>query len=524
MRTVTYARYSSDSQREASLDDQVRNCAQYCTRAGWPAPAVFSDAAMSGTHAERPGYRALIEAIESGRFDVLLVDDMSRLSRDTAESGRILRRLSWHNVRLIGVSDGTDTSRDGHELDTGILAVINEHYVRDLAKKTHRGLTGRALDGASAGGLPYGYVVTSTGQRAIDPAQAEIVCRIYDEYLAGHSPRAIAKQLNDDGVQAPRGSTWAASAIRPDLKRGIGILANPIYMGQQVWNKSHWVKHPETRRRVRRERPPSEWITTTHQELAIIDPATFAAAKRRAEGKTIAMHAKNGRPPRHLLSGILRCGECGGPMVAVDRYRYGCARAKESGICRSRLRFARIDAERAVVAGITQELLSEDAFLAFNREAKAALKRHAPDIEAMRRKQANAIAERDNIMKAIKAGIFTASTKAEIVACERAIADAAQSIQQAQAQQPTRILPAARAAWQRYASDLANHTRDIHAARTALRGLLGAEIHVHKNEKGDPVAEIAESSVQITVVAGAGYVRCLTAAPFSIALTPRRAV
>lgn len=518
MRTAAYVRYSSDNQREASLDDQLRNCSQYCSRVGWPAPTVFSDAAISGSHAERPGYRALIAAIERGEFDVLLVDDMSRLSRDSTESGRILRRLAWHSIRLVGVSDGTDTSRDGHELDTGIRAVINEHYVRDLAKKTHRGLTGRALDGASAGGLPYGYVVTSTGQRAIDPDQAAIVRRIFDAYLAGKSARKIAGELNDEGVPSPRGETWAASAIRADHKRGLGILANPIYMGQQVWNKSHWVKHPETRRRVRRERPPSEWITSHRPELAIIDAQVFEAAKRRALGRSQAMPLKQGRPPRHLLSGILRCGECGGPMVAVDRYRYGCARAKESGICKSRLRIVRSDAERALVAGITRELLSEEAFSAFHRAALDALKRNAPDLAGLQRDLAKAKAEHANLMKAIKAGIFTASTKDELEACERTVDAAEDALSAAKAAAPVRILPAARTVWDRYARDLSNYTRDIHAARTALRALLGSDIPVRQNEKGDPVAEIANSSVQINVVAGAGYVRSLTAAPFSIAL------
>jgi len=518
MRTVIYARYSSDAQREASLDDQVRNCAQYCTRAGWAAPVVFSDAAMSGTHAERPGYRALIEAVERGQFDVLLVDDMSRLSRDSNESGRIMRRLAWHGVRMIGVSDGTDTSRDGHELDTGIRAVINEHYVRDLAKKTHRGLTGRALDGASAGGLPYGYVVTSTGQRAIHPEQAAIVCRIYDEYLGGKSARQIATGLNADGIPAPRGDTWAASAIRSDLKRGIGILANPIYMGQQIWNRSHWIKHPETRRRVRKERPPSEWVITHHAELAIIDRNTFEAAKLRAEGRSISMPSMKGRPPQHLLSGILRCGECGGPIVAIDRTRYGCSRAKESGICASKLRFDRATAEQAMLAGITRELLSEDAFRAFQQAAQEVIKRNAPDLGALQRTLAKAQGEQTNILTAIKAGIFTASTKGELEACERAIESAKSALAEAKTAQPARILPLARAAWLRYTRDLANHARDIHTARTALRALLGSDITVRQNEKGDPIAEIANSSVQITVVAGAGYVHSLTSAPVSFAL------
>ncbi len=192
-------------------------------------------------------------------------------------------------------------------------------------------------------------------------------------------------------------------------------------------------------------------------------------------------------------------------MVAVDRYRYGCARAKESGICKSRLRIVRSDAERALVAGITRELLSEEAFSAFHRAALDALKRNAPDLAGLQRDLAKAKAEHANLMKAIKAGIFTASTKAELETCERAVDAAEDAFSAAKATAPVRILPAARTVWDRYARDLSNYTRDIHAARTALRGLLGRDIPVRQNEKGDPVAEIANSSVQINVVAGAGF-------------------
>ena len=142
------------------------------------------------------------------------------------------------------------------------------------------------------------------------------------------------------------------------------------------------------------------------------------------------------------------------------------------------------------------------------RKSKAALKglkRTAPDIAVLQRDLAKAKAEHANLMNAIKAGIFTASIKAELEACDRAIEDAEDAISAAKAAVPVRILPAARTVWDRYARDLANYTRDIHAARTALRGLLGGEIQVRQNEKGDPVAEIANSSVQITVVAGAGF-------------------
>ena len=148
-------------------------------------------------------------------------------------------------------------------------------------------------------------------------------------------------------------------------------------------------------------------------------------------------------------------------MVSIDRYRYGCARAKESGVCTSRLRFPRETAERALLAGITRELLSDEAFRVFQREVQAAIKRSAPDIDALQRALAKAKTEHGHVMAAIKAGILTPSTKAELEACEASVIAAEDALAKARGAQPGRILPAARAVWERMARDLHNHARDM---------------------------------------------------------------
>lgn len=179
MRVAAYARYSSAAQREASLDDQLRNCRVYCGRMGWPEPVAYTDAAMSGSRNDRPGYLRLVA--DSLRFDVIVVDDLSRLSRDSIEVAQAIRRLTFAGVRVVGVSDGTDTGRKGHKAEVGLRGIMSELYLADLADKTHRGLTGRALAGSSAGGLPYGYRVTERGQRAVVESQAAVVRRILEQ-------------------------------------------------------------------------------------------------------------------------------------------------------------------------------------------------------------------------------------------------------------------------------------------------------------------------------------------------------
>lgn len=513
VRTAAYARYSSDQQSSASLEDQLRNCRAYCERQGWPAPAVFSDAAISGARNDRPGYQRLLA--ESGHFDVILVDDLSRLSRDSIETAQAIRGLTFRGVRVIGVGDGVDTSAKGHKVSAGLRGLMGELYLDDLRDKTHRGLTGRALAGASAGGLPYGYRVTTTGQRAIDQAQAAVVRRIFAMAVEGRSARQIAAALNADGVPSPRGGTWAQSAIFGDVRRGIGILANPIYIGRQVWNRSRFVKHPDTGRRVRQERPRSEWLTSEHPELAIVDRAVWervhGARKRSPTGKV-------GRPMKHLLSGILRCGECGAPLVVVDAYSYGCAHAKDRGTCSSKLRVRRKEAEHALLAGARAQL-TDEAFKEFQRECAKLLKQSTPDAGEAQRNLAAAERQRENILAALRAGIITPSTKAELIAAEGAVDEAQRALQAAKAVQPARLLPQARAVWDGLVATLEAQARNVPQLREALRQIIGDSVRVLRNENGDPFAEVAGS--QISVVAGAGFGPYLTA-PFRIPLRSKR--
>lgn len=503
MRTAAYARYSSDQQRDASLEDQLRNCRAYCERMGWAPPAVYQDAAISGSRNDRPGYLQLLA--DAGRFDVIVVDDLSRLSRDSIESAQAIRRLTFRGIRLVSVGDGLDTARKDAKVNASLRGLMGELYLDDLRDKTHRGLTGRALAGASAGGLPYGYRVTETGQRAVREDQAEVVRRIAGEYLAGQSPRQIALALNAEAVPSPRGGTWVASAIYGDARRGIGILANPIYAGRQVWNRSRWVKHPDTGRRVRQERPAAEWVTVDKPELAILPAATWEAVQARLKGRHRNTASQGGRPPRHLLSGLLRCGECGGPMVVVDRYRYGCATAKERGTCPSRVRFARIPAEASMLAAVREELQSPEAFKAFQASVTAGMKRKGPSVEQAQRELAEAERVQQNIMAAIKAGILTPSTRSELIAAEACVEAARSAVATLRQREPAAMMPRAREVWAGLLSAL-EKARSVSAKRDALEHVLGGSAIV-KTENG---AVFAEAPSQIAMVAGAGFGPYLT--------------
>jgi len=238
-------------------------------------------------------------------------------------------------------------------------------------------------------------------------------------------------------------------------------------------------------------------VTTEHAELAIVDRQTWdavqAAMKRRGHAS-----GNKGRAPRALLTGLLRCGDCGGPVTMIDAHSYGCANAKNRGTCSNRIRVKARDADAAMVAGVRGQLLTEEAMKAWQAAVARAMKAQAGTDGEARKRLAAATVQRDNIMRAIMAGIIPPSKKAALEAAERDVEGATQALQQ-----PARMMPDVRARLRRIADTLADRARQVPAAREALRGLIGEAIL--RNENGNPVAEIAGS--HLSMVAGAGFGR-----------------
>jgi Site-specific recombinases, DNA invertase Pin homologs len=474
---------------------------------------------MTGARHDRPGYQAMLAAAEAREFEVLLVDDLSRLSRDELESKRAIRALRFWGIRVIGVSDGIDTDRKGHKIEVGLRGLMSELYLDELADKTHRGLMGRALAGSSAGGLPFGYRVAGAGQRVIDQAQAAVVCLIFTRYASGQTPRAIAADLNRLGTPGPRGGSWCMTAIYGDWRRGIGILANPIYRGQMIWNRSKWSKDPFTGRRRRSEKPESEWVSVEHPELRIIDEDLWNAVQRRfAEVNARTQGRRNpGAKPKYLLSGLMKCGTCGASMVVVDRYRYGCAANKDRGadVCDNGIRVARARAEAVLLQAVREELLSAEAYRAFEAEARRVLRETIPDPKAAHRELAEAQRIRANLVENIRQGVVSPTVRAELFKAEGAVATAQAALEQLQRCGPTQLLPRARETWERLVQQL-DRVDDVDGARAALRELLG-EIRLVP-EAGRLVAEMAGGVSEIGMVAGAGYGLNLIASPLRLPL------
>src|ERR1700677_1696881 len=243
MRAVIYARYSSDLQRDASIEDQVRVCRKRIDSEGWTLPRVYSDHGASGASHLRAGYQAVLQDARKHQFDVVVAESLDRLSRDQEHIAALFKQLSFRGVVLITIGEGEIS-----ELHVGLKGAMSALYLKDLAQKTRRGLEGRVRQGRSAGGLSYGYRIVrsvgpdgapTTGEREIDKNEAEVIRIIFAAFAGGRS--AIAKDLNDRGVRGPRGVPWAASTLYGNWRRGTGILNNELYVGRLVSDRQPFV-------------------------------------------------------------------------------------------------------------------------------------------------------------------------------------------------------------------------------------------------------------------------------------------
>lgn len=155
-KAALYARYSTDLQKEASIEDQFRECGRIADTLGLEVVDYFSDAGFSGGTSYRPGYQALLKAAREKKFEIVVVEDISRLWRNRADYGTASAELEDLNVHLV-TCVGDDTRRDGYGLVLGIKSAIAEHQRREISYRTRRGLEGRALKGWTTGGRCYGF-------------------------------------------------------------------------------------------------------------------------------------------------------------------------------------------------------------------------------------------------------------------------------------------------------------------------------------------------------------------------------
>jgi len=431
-----YARYSSDMQSASSIEDQFRICRDQAAREKWKVVGAYKDAAISGASVTlRPGIQALLKDAQAGKFEVVLAEALDRISRDQADVAILYKHFKFAGVTLVTLAEG-----EVSELHVGLKGTMNALFLKDLAAKTHRGLRGRVEKGKSGGGLCFGYEVIKrlgndgeqvTGERKINEAEAEIVRRVFREFAAGKSPKAIAADLNRDGIPGPNAKAWGDTTIRGHVCRRTGIVNNELYAGVLVWNRLRYIKNPATGKRVSRVNPESEWIRTEVPELRIVDDELWQAARRRQEeisrqyeNVTKGVRAYRAgklntlRRPAFLFSGLIKCGRCGGDYGIITRDRYGCLNRYRRGICDNGRTIHREKIEARILTGLTEKLVSADAVAEAVRAYAEALNQQNRERRAQAELDCKALEKIERgiagIMAAIEDGMYQPAMKARM--------------------------------------------------------------------------------------------------------------
>jgi len=332
---VIYARYSSDLQNDRSIEDQIASC-QRLVRADEVVTGVYSDRGISGAFIQnREGIQRLLQEIETGTISAVLTEDLDRLSRSQSDIAGIFSLAEYHGAELRTVMDGGRIN----DLHVGMKGTMSALELKKIAERTKRGQEGNIRAGRAAGGIPYGYAVDpynqngdlEAGHRRIVPEQAEIVRRIYREYLDGLTANRIAHGLNREGILSPRGGKWSASTITGHWGRINGILQNPIYKGVYLWNRNNWNKHPVSGQRVWRPNNRESWVEQRVSHLTIVSEDMWDAVQERRMMLRRQVKEKSQTCPKFDF--VVRCAVCGGRMVPVCNTYLRCYTARRAGTC-----------------------------------------------------------------------------------------------------------------------------------------------------------------------------------------------
>jgi len=386
MKAAIYARYSSENQSEKSIDDQVRVCQNYAKEHNLSVEEnqIYVDEAKSGSLLHRPGLQALEKAVENKDVEAVLVDDLSRLSRSNHQMLTLVLKFNYYQVKIISVADGICTDDENSKLGIQIRGLINELYLDDLRKKTSRGLEGQKLRGYSAGENVYGYCTKPVGElklnkkgqakyegmvHKINPEEAEIVKRIFKEFVDGKSIHKISLGLNEDKIPTKKNMRggWNISTISR-------ILKNEKYAGIWDWRRTKNVRDPMTGKKKSIPRPAKERIPIFREDLIIIDKETWDKAQKRRQDLQGTWPISRKRKtyyqqksyvhtsPTHLFSGLMKCKICGSAIVLLSGKGtgyYGCYNASRK-MCNNKLLVPRKRIEETILKDLKERILTTE--------------------------------------------------------------------------------------------------------------------------------------------------------------------
>jgi len=484
-RAVIYARFSSELQRTESIQDQLRECREYANSKDYIISKEYFDEGISGASMQlRPSINQMLDDARKNMFDLVITEGIDRLSRNQKDIADIYQKLNFSGVKIHSLIEGEISV-----LHIGFKGTMNALFLNDLKQKVKRGQKGRLKEGRQPCGICYGYDVVhgeERGVRSINQEQAEVIRRIYDLYNEGQSPRAIAKVLNNEGIPSPRGGQWNASSINGNSKRASGILENPIYIGRMLYNRQSFKRDPLTGKEVGRTNPKEEWEEHEVPDLAIVTAKQWDNVRARKDQNPSKPYSC--RRPIHLISGLLRCEECGGPYTVYKKGKLSCSRRRERGICKNNIHVKQTEATERILQNLRKYLLDPSYIQVFIDEYQREWAKLAGSNNREMLKLENAISvcsnKIDGLVKVIEDGLSSNAILQQLSNRETELEELQQSLKHIPKND---ALPPPENLTSRWASVLDNidsllTEEDIPHASDLLKGIL-AKVQVRKTKE-----------------------------------------
>lgn len=376
MRAVLYARVSTGRQVDfnLSIPDQVDTMKRWCAQNDHEIVGEYLEEGCSGTDDRRPAFqRMLADACGTGKspFDLIVVHSLSRFFRDEVEFTINIRRLDKHKVAVVSVTQEGANIKE-NELYRRILALMDEQNSRENAKHTMRCMKRNAERGFFNGShVPFGYRLEETSEPArtghkkllvLNPLEVPIVERIYNLYIERDmGVKDIASLLNQEGITR-RGALWSTTSVYQ-------IITNPVYKGEKLFNQRHW--------RTREKKDENEIVRIP------VEPIVSAEIFELVKEKRISRSPKKSHPRRltspHLLTGVLRCGECGAAMTMATGksntyfyYRCVTRTKKHLDLCSAKM-VPMEKMDRAILSALADKVFSPERVGVMLRELKSRL-------------------------------------------------------------------------------------------------------------------------------------------------------
>ena len=391
MTAVIYARYSSDNQREESIEGQIRECTAYAEKNGITVIKHYIDRALSAKTDNRPEFQQMIKDSEKRLFDIVLVWKLDRFARNRYDSAHYEYQLERNHVKLVSATEPISEGPAGIMVKS-MLTGMAEYYSAELSEKVVRGMTENVLKGKYNGGtIPIGYTVDEEKFFQIDPLKAPFVVEAFQRYNDGATMKELMNWLNDSGVTTNRNQKFTYNSIQT-------LLTNRRYIGE---NRFKDIVMPDS--------------IPVIIEKELFDSVQDKIAKNRRAP------ARHKAEDNYLLTTKLFCGMCGAMMFGecgtsrnknVHHY-YKCANAKRTKTCKKKT--VRKEWLEDLVVCETMKMIHDDDCIQSIVDAVMILQEQENTVLPLLEKQMKDIENGiENLLNAIQAGVLTSSTKGRL--------------------------------------------------------------------------------------------------------------